>query len=31
MRIQHVKKLQSEGKIDSNLRWIPAPVAAAAK
>jgi len=28
MRIQHVKKLQSEGKLDSNLRWIPAPVIA---
>lgn len=27
MRIQHVKKLQSEGKIDSNLRWIQTAVA----
>ncbi len=28
MRIQHVKKLQSEGKIDSNLRWIQAAAVA---
>jgi nucleoside-diphosphate-sugar epimerase len=27
MRIQHVKKLQDEGRLDSNLRWIPAAVA----
>lgn len=27
MRIQHVKKLQSEGRLDSNLRWIPTVVA----
>lgn len=25
-RIQHVKKLQSEGKLDMNLRWISVPV-----
>jgi nucleoside-diphosphate-sugar epimerase len=31
MRIQHVKKLQSKGKIDSNLRWTQSPVAAAAQ
>ena len=31
MRIQHVKKLQSEGKIDSNLRWTQSTVAAAAQ
>jgi nucleoside-diphosphate-sugar epimerase len=28
MRIQHVKKLQSEGKLDLNLRWVPAAAAA---
>jgi len=26
MRIQTVKRLQSEGKLDSDLRWAPAPV-----
>ncbi len=31
MRIKHVKKLQAEGKIDSNLRWIPAAVAASVR
>lgn len=30
MRIQHVKRLQSEGKLDSNLRWVPAAAAACA-
>ena len=28
MRIQHVRALQSDGKLDSNLRWIPASVGA---
>ena len=27
MRIKHVRALQSEGKLDSNLRWVPASVA----
>jgi nucleoside-diphosphate-sugar epimerase len=31
MRIKHVKKLQSEGRLDLNLRWIPARVAASAQ
>lgn len=31
MRIQHVKRLQLEGKLDSNLRWVPAAVAAAVR
>ena len=31
MRIKHVASLQSEGKLDSNLRWVPAQVAASAQ
>lgn len=30
MRIKHVKKLQSEGKLDASMRWVPAIVAASA-
>jgi nucleoside-diphosphate-sugar epimerase len=30
MRIKHVKKLQSEGKLDLSMRWVPATAAASA-